>query len=195
MQRSPFALSLASIAACVFATPAARASAQQSDIALSPFLAFLPSGGANPLAGLALTLGGTSGLAIRASGNMSLENSNTSGIVGSNSLRPWGADADAMLLFARSLGGNRSFAPYLFAGIGTRGGRSSQLDATQKNWSYGAGVSIPLAGPLDIFGESRWRMSRLVLPSAYNAPSPENELRVGITFHAGGSSRSRTFGR
>lgn len=180
MQRSFLALPVASLVACALVTPTARASAQQSDLGISPFVTFLPAGGASPLAGLALTLGGGSGFAIRAGGNISLDNSNGSGMLQSSSVRPWGADADAMLLLGRS------FAPYVFAGIGTSGGgQDAALDTRRSNWSYGAGLSIPLAGPIDVFGESRWRMSRFVLPSAYNAPSPTNELRVGVTFHAG----------
>ena len=188
MQRSLLAWPVARFAACALAALAAlaaRATAQQSDLAVSPFISFLPTGGASPLAGLAITLGGTSGFAIRGSGNVSLENSSTSGLAESNRFRPWAADADAMLQLGRSYGGARSFAPYVFAGVGTRGGQSSEFGATQTNWSYGAGASLPLAGAIDIFGESRWRMSRFVLPTSYNAPSPTDELRVGVTFHVG----------
>jgi hypothetical protein len=185
VQRSRLALPVAGLAACVLATPAARASAQQSDLAVSPFVTFLPTGGASPLAGLALTLGG-GGFALRGSANVSLENSNNVGLLQPGSLRPWGADADAMFLFGHSTGRVRSFAPYLFGGIGTRGGaQDAAYGTTQANWSYGVGASVPLAGPIDIFGESRWRMSRFVLPSASNAPAPRDELRVGVTFHAG----------
>jgi hypothetical protein len=182
VQRSRFALSTASIAACFVAAPIALAAAQQSELAVSPFLAFLPAGGASPLAGLALTIGGASGFALRASGNVSLESSNTSAPLDANGVRPWGADADLMLFLGRPFG-ERTLVPYGFAGVGTRGARHDQLDASQKNWSYGLGASIPLAGPIDIFGESRWRMSRFVLPSADGAPAPTNELRVGATFH------------
>jgi len=192
VQRSPLALPVASVAACVLAAPVALASAQQSDLSVSPFISFLPSGGASPLAGLALTLGGTSGFAVRASGNVSLENSNTAGLLESNGIRPWGADADAVLLLGRSFGVRRGFMPYVFAGIGTRGGQPAQFDATRANWSYGAGASIPLAGAIDVFGESRWRMSRFVLPSAYDAPAATNELRVGVTLHVGGIARRRS---
>lgn len=186
MQRSRLAFPVAGLAACVLATPGARASAQQSELAVSPFVSFLPTGAASPLAGLALTLGGGGGFAVRGSANVSLENSNNSGLLEPNSLRPWGADADAMFVFGRSSGRTRSFAPYLFAGIGTRGGQPDAAYGTrQSNWSYGVGASVPLAGPIDVFGESRWRMSQFVLPSAYNAPAPTDELRVGITFHAG----------
>src|SRR4051812_15762360 len=36
--------------------------AQQSDLSVSPFVAFLPSAGTNPMAGLALSLAGSGGL-------------------------------------------------------------------------------------------------------------------------------------
>lgn len=186
MQRSHLALPIAGLVACVIAAPFASASAQQSGLAISPFVSFLPAGGASPLAGLALTLGGGSGFALRASGNVSLENSNSSGLLQSDGYRPWGADADAMLLLGRAFGGMRSIAPYFFAGIGTTGdGQTSAFDSRQANWSYGAGLSLPLGSAVDVFGESRWRMSRFVLPSAYNAPASSNELRAGVTFHVG----------
>lgn len=193
MQRSPlFALPVVGAVACVVATPAVRASAQQSDLAISPFVTLLPTTGASPLAGLALTLG-SGAFAIRGSGHLALENSNTSGLLDANTTRPWGADADAMLFLGRSYGGGRSLAPYVFAGVGTSGGPSSGFDSRQSNWSYGAGISLPLGSLIDVFGESRWRMSQYVLPSANGAPSPRNEYRVGITFHVGGvNSRSRS---
>ena len=188
MQRTHLALPVAGLAACVLATPAARVSAQQSGLAVSPFVSFLPAGGASPLAGLALTLGGTSGLALRVSGQLSLDNSNTSGLVGSGVYRPWGADADALLRFGRSLG---VIAPYAFAGVGTQGSQGIRLSADQANWSYGAGASLPLGNAVELFGESRWRMSRFVLPSAYDAPVASNELRAGVTFRVGGGSTRR----
>ena len=182
MQRTHLALPVAGLAACVLATPAARASAQQSGLAVSPFVSFYRAGGASPLAGLALTLG-AGGLALRVSGQMSLDNSNTSGLVGSGTYRPWGADADAHLRFGRSLG---VIAPYAFAGMGTQGNEAIRFSTDQANWSYGAGAALPLGRAIEFFGESRWRMSRFVLPSAYGAPSPTNEFRVGVTLHIGG---------
>ena len=51
----------------------------------------------------------------------------------------------------------------------------------------------PLGGAIDVFGESRWRMSQFVLPTARYAPSPVNEFRVGISLHfGGGNARSRS---
>ena len=67
-------------------------------------------------------------------------------------------------------------------------------NALHNNWSYGAGMSVPVGGMLDVFGESRWRMSRYVLPTARFAPTPTNEFRFGISLHlgnAGAQSRSK----
>ena len=183
MSRSRIFAPSLGLVACAVAAPLSSASAQSSALALSPFVTFLPSPSESPLAGLALTLGRTTGLAIRVGGQLALQNSNTSGLVGSSGSRPWGADADALLSFGRSLG---TIAPYVFAGVGTRGDQAIRYDAEQANWSYGAGVALPLGSMFGLFGESRWRMSRFVLPTASNAPSTTNEFRVGLTFHMGG---------
>ena len=176
--------------------PFVAAAAQQTDVSISPFVTFLPTGGASPLAGLALTMAGNSGLALRASGHMSLENTNTNlNSLNGPALRPWGADADA-ILFLGSRGLQRTISPYVFAGIGTAGSDSLGRMAMHSNWSYGAGLSVPVGGVLDVFGESRWRMSRYVLPTARFAPTPTNEFRVGISLHlGGGGSRSRSIPR
>jgi cell wall-associated NlpC family hydrolase len=180
-----------SSALCVSAAlvaPLSSAAGQQSDLALSPFVTFLPTVGSNPLAGLALTLAGDGGFALRASGHLSLENSNNASLAMASSLRPWGADADAVLsIGGRAFGGyNRTFAPFVFAGIGTSAKDSAGFRLRRNNWSYGVGASLPVAGPIDIFGESRWRMSRYVLPTAQLAPRPTQEFRVGVSFHVGG---------
>jgi cell wall-associated NlpC family hydrolase len=185
------------LAQAAIVTPLAIAGAQQSDVTVSPFVSFLPTTGASPLAGLALTLAGNSGLALRASGHLSLENTNNVATFGAPAtIRPWGADADAILfLGGRFLGGySRSLAPYVFAGIGTAGSDStgSGRVTLRSNWSYGAGLTIPLGSAIDIFGESRWRMSRYVLPTAQFSPTPTSELRFGMSFHLGGAGNSRS---
>lgn len=181
---------LASTAACLVAavaTPTSAVLAQHADLAISPFVSFLPTAGASPLAGLAIALSGNSPFALRASGNLALRNSNTSGVISANSYRPWGADADAVfLLGGRSSGGyGRSLSPFVFAGLGVSGRDSVGYNVTHKSWSYGAGAAIPLGSVLDLFGESRWRMSEYVLPTAKLAPSPTTELRFGLSFHVG----------
>lgn len=197
MHRTTPALSSAAFVIAAVASPLVPAMAQRSDLSVSPFVSFLPTVGSNPLAGLALTLAGDGGFGIRASGHLSLENTNrsTSVSLSNSTMRPWGADADAILsIGGRAFGGsNRTFAPFVFAGIGTAAKDSGGFRVQRSNWSYGVGASLPLAGAIDIFGESRWRMSRYVLPTSSMAPSPTQEFRVGVSFHVGGmNSRSRS---
>lgn len=166
---------------------ASTSAAAQSDLLISPFVSFHSTGAATRFAGLALTLGGGSGLAIRGSGHLAL-NGTTPSIVGNGTNRPWAADADAVLSFGgHSFTGARSFAPFAFAGIGTSGTSTENYESRRSNWSYGAGANVPLAGAVDLFGEARWRMSEFVLPTAPDSPSPTTEFRVGLTFHVGGA--------
>jgi len=178
-------LKLACAPAILAAIGSTSVAAQQSDLLISPFIAFNSSGTATRFAGLALTLGGGSGLSIRGSGHLAL-NGTTPSVVGNGIDRPWAADADAVLSFGgRSYTGSRSFAPFVFAGIGTSGTSTQSYESRRSNWSYGAGANVPLAGSIDLFGESRWRMSEFVLPTAADSPSPTTEFRVGLTFHVG----------
>jgi len=163
-------------------SPISIAMAQQSNITISPFVSFLPSAGTSPLAGLALTVAGNGGLGFRASGHMALDNSNNA-FATPGSIRPWGADADAIFNF-----GSRGFSPFVFAGLGLASADSLGYRTTHHDWSYGAGATLPLSSAIGVFGEARWRMSRYVLPTATLAPSPTNEIRIGMSFHVGGSS-------
>ncbi|HXT15264.1 MAG TPA: C40 family peptidase [Gemmatimonadaceae bacterium] len=178
-------------AALVPLVPAA-VGAQQSDVSVSPFVSFLPTTGASPLAGLALTLAGNGGLALRASGHLALKNDNTNSFNTADAMRPWGGDADAVLfLGGHYLGGyEHTLSPYVFTGVGIAGRDSLGATVTRSDWSYGAGLNVPLGSAVDIFGESRWRMSRFVLPTAQLAPSPTTEIRVGLSFHIGGGGSS-----
>jgi hypothetical protein len=171
------------------ALPIGTAFAQQSDLSVSPFVSFLPSAGTSPLAGLALTLAGNTGFGLRASGHLALENSSATGFGAAGTMRPWGADADAMLFLGGGPSGfSRTIAPFVFAGIGTGTRDSAGYTITRNNWSYGAGAAVPLGAAIDLFGEARWRMSRYVLPTASFAPSPRTEFRFGLSFHVGGGS-------
>jgi hypothetical protein len=170
------------------AAPVVAASAQRSTLAVSPFVSFLPSTGASPLAGLALTLGGNNGLAFRASGNLALQNLNSSTAYSTES-RPWGADADAVFFFGRSEF-TRSIAPYVFTGIGIEGVQNVVNTTTRNDWSYGLGANVPLGSAIDLFGEARWRMTEYVLPTAQDAPPRTNELRVGLSFAVGSNGAS-----
>jgi hypothetical protein len=183
------------LAAAALLAPASSAFCQQSDLSISPFVTFMPSAGASPMAGLALALAGSSGFSVRAGAHMALENTSNDYLMSPGSFRPWGADADAIFtLGSRSLGGpRRGIAPYAFVGIGTAN-NSGSVNSTdfRSNWSYGAGLAVPLGSAIDAFGEARWRMSEFVLPTASLAPSPTNEFRVGLSFHVGNKSDSAT---
>lgn len=169
--------------------------AGQSSVAVSPFVSYVPSATSNPLAGFALTFGGTTGLALRGGAELSINNPEPTGEQGG--YRPWGADADAML-FLGGLGGgatvfSRSLSPYVFSGIGLTGGDSSGVNVVRHTWSYGAGALIPLGLHADLFGEARWRMPEYVLPTAKDAPDSKSELRFGLSFHVGGPERPRSY--
>ena len=168
----------------------------QSSVAVSPFVSYVPSAATNPLAGMALTFGGTTGLALRGSADMSISNpaksNDPAATASTGGYRPWSADADGML-FLGGLGGgatvfSRSLSPYLFSGIGMTGGDSAGKNVVQHGWSYGAGATIPLGLDADVFAEARWRMSQYVLPTAKDAPDSKSELRFGLSFHVGGGS-------
>lgn len=170
--------------------PIASAAAQQSKVAVSPFVTLLPTGAANPLAGLAITLGGAqSGFALRGSGSLALEDTNIPVFEGAGSYRPWGADADALLYLAGRGSYRPSVAPFIFAGVGVKSTDTSGFNDRNKNWSFGAGLQLPLGSAIDLFGQSRWRMADFVLPTAKIASRPTTELSFGLTFHVGNSVR------
>jgi hypothetical protein len=181
-----------SFAACLLTLTPVLAAAGQSTVAVSPFVSYVPSAATNPSAGFALTFGGTTGLALRAGGEMSLTNPARDTLATAGTYRPWGADADAML-FLGGLGGgatvfNRSLSPYAFAGIGLTGSDSAGKNVVGHGWSYGAGATIPLGADASIFGEARWRLSEYVLPTSKNAPDGKSSWRFGLSFHVGGGS-------
>ena len=194
MYRSNPAISSAALVLAAAVAPISLAAAQQSDLTVSPFVSYLPAMGGNPLAGIALTLAGDGGLGVRASGNVSLQNQNNGSLGFSNSVRPWGADADAILSVGgrRFRGPSRSVTPFVFVGVGAASNDTAGYRMTTTNWSYGAGVSLPVGNSVDLFGETRWRMSRYVLPTAPMAPSPTSELRFGVSFHVGTGRNRRS---
>lgn len=180
------------LTACSLSLTPALAVAAQSTVAVSPFVSYVPSAATNPSAGFALTFGGTTGLALRAGGEMSLTNPARDTLAAAGTYRPWGADADAML-FLGGLGGgatvfNRSLSPYVFAGIGLTGSDSAGRNIVGHGWSYGAGANLPLGADASIFGEARWRLSEYVLPTSKGAPDGKSSWRFGLSFHVGGGS-------
>jgi hypothetical protein len=158
--------------------------AQQSDASISPSLS-LPANGGTTAAGLALTLAGSPSFALRASAHVALKGTDA-GLSGVTAwLPPWTADADAVFALAgRPLGSrNRTAASYGFLGMGRSAVDTANVRAINKNWSYGVGSLVPLGSAVDLFAEWRWRMSKLVLPTARPKPPRSKELRFGMSFH------------
>ena len=167
---------------------AGRASAllaQQSDATISPSLSLPDKGGASSLGGFALTLAGSPTFALRASGQIAFKNTTVSALGESTWMRPWTADIDAVFALAgRPLGSrSRTAASYGFLGLGKSTLDTANVRAVDKNWSYGIGTSVPLGAPADLFAEWRWRMSKLVLPTARPKPTRAKELRLGMSLH------------
>ena len=186
---SPSRVRVATVVALVLSP--ILAAAGQSSVTVSPFVSYIPSAATNPLAGFALTFGGTTGLALRAGAEMSI--SNPDSLAAPGGYRPWGADADLML-FLGGLGGgatvfSRALSPYAFAGIGMFGADSAGRNVVHNGWSYGVGAAIPLGLHADIFGEARWRMTEYVLPTSDGAPDSKSSMRFGLSFHVGGGGQ------
>jgi hypothetical protein len=165
----------------------ATVGAQQPGVSLSPSVSFPRIGDAGPLAGL--TLGVTDGpVGVRAGGQFSVREGTALPTTGTPLVtRPWSADADALLFFARSESPvTLRLAPYVFAGLGTASIDSGALRVQHQGWSYGTGAAVPVVSTLGAFIEARWRMSEFVLPNAVGAPPAEREIRLGLSFHVGG---------
>jgi hypothetical protein len=167
--------------------------AGQSGTAVSPFVSYVPSAAQNPMVGMTLTFGGTTGLAFRAGADLSVETPQKTDSAGEwlGELRPWSADADVML-FLSGIGGGatvyqRALAPYLFAGIGVVGADSVGGRNVHNGWSYGVGASLPLGFHADVFAEARFRMPKYVMPTSKDAPGSRKEFRFGLSFLVGGS--------
>jgi hypothetical protein len=172
----------------------AIADAQQPQVSLSPFVTFLPTESARPMAGLSLMFTGGP-LALRAGGHLSLKDRGITTATGTETsvatLRPWGADADALaFLESYSYGERIAFTPYAFVGVSTSAVDSGVRRINQQGWSYGGGLTIPLGSALGLLGEARWRMSRFVMPNAPDAPQPTREFRFGFSFRVGSGSSS-----
>jgi len=159
--------------------------AQQPGVSLSPFVTFLPDADGSPLAGLSLAITGGS-LSLRASSHMSMRDRPATRSL-STSMRPWGADADAVA-YLESYNYNQHvlFAPYVFAGLSTAAVDSGTYRLMRQGWSYGGGLMSPLGSAFGAFGEIRWRMSQYVLPNSESALPAKREMRLGVSFRVGG---------
>jgi hypothetical protein len=167
------------------AAPWSSVAAQQNDYSLAPYVAFLAPNGKTPLAGLAFTVSGSPGFALRLSGRTALRNTYTGTFSAGTLIPPWGADADAVFaLNGRPFGSTkRSGSTFAFVGYGAAGVDTAETRVVTKNWSYGIGTMLPLGSIVDLFADSRWRMQRFVLPTAKPHPERVKEIRVGLTFH------------
>ena len=157
---------------------AAALGAQQSDIAISPFVSLPTASFSSPLAGLGFTLAGNPKFALRGTGRVALKNT-FGGSAGTNTwLPPWGADGDLMYATSGQPFGtqSRSLSTFVFGGFGAAAQDSAAVRPIRKNWSYGVGSLVPLGSALDIYAESRWRK-----------PGSAKELRFGLSLHVLGS--------
>ncbi|MEP6496265.1 MAG: hypothetical protein ABJF01_26595 [bacterium] len=183
---------VAAISACAAATaPIAPLLAQGSDVSISPFVSFLPTSGRSPLPGFALTIAGTPTFGLRLNARTALRKTNVGEVGTGSRIPPWGADADAVFALSGHPFGssNRSVSTSAFIGFGAAATDTATSRVVTKNWSYGLGTTLPLGSILDVFLDSRWRMSRFVLPTASPHPTRTKELRFGLTFHVGGTDR------
>jgi hypothetical protein len=172
-------------AACLsvlVATPTIIVSAQQSDYAITPFVSFLSATGKTPLAGIDLTLSGNPEMAIRMSGRTAFRTMSADALAAGPRMPHWAFDTDiAMPLSGRPFGTSRGVATFSFIGLGLAATDSAASRAVRKNWSYGLGAVVPLGSVIEMFGDSRWRIQKFVLPTAH--PTRERELRLGLSFH------------
>jgi hypothetical protein len=192
---TPPAMRHASRAALLLAV-AASPLAAQARVTLTPFASSNRSLPDEPnIYGLAITSwAGIMG--IRASG--ALGDLRTEKFAdGTSRTRPgaWTADADLVLAPAQSKlwrAALPGFEPAGFVGIGTEGDRNEHGDRrSAPTWSWGGSLAVPIAGPLAIESEARWRRPF----EHYERPVPEGysenwEFRVGLAFRFG-SSRGR----
>lgn len=155
-------------------------------------------GGAG-IAGFGLSLGNG---AIGIRGSFGIGMSAITGPGRSNSspaAKQWTGDADIVL--GEGLSGlsgifGGAFEPYAFAGIGAQSATASTAaSAATKTWSYGGGVTIPLAGAVALNGEVRYRNQ---LGNSFSNQSDfvsGDEYRIGLSFHFGSGRRATGYGR
>jgi hypothetical protein len=168
------------------ATPTIIVNAQQSDYAITPFVSFLSATGKTPLAGVDLTLSGNPEMAVRMSGRAAFRTMSADALAAGPRMPHWAFDTDiAMPLSGRPFGKIRGAATFGFLGFGVAATDSAASRAVRKNWSYGFGAVVPLGSAIELFADSRWRMQKLVLPTAKPRPARDRELRFGVSFHWG----------
>lgn len=99
----------------------------------------------------------------------------------------WSADADLLVAPFRMFG---AVSPYGFIGIGGQGTRLRDFpDTSLMTWSYGAGLSMRLAGPLSIDGDARYRQPLDGDPLLPGGIRRDWEYRLGLTIGFGDDGR------
>ncbi|HUG40754.1 MAG TPA: C40 family peptidase [Longimicrobiales bacterium] len=139
--------------------------------------------------GLAAT-GWAGAAGLRVSGAMDIQSSPVAPLLGyppADGTRAWAADADLVLSGGRAGLSLLAIDPALFVGFGVHGRRRSDgSSATIPAWSYGAGISVPLASRVSLDAEGRYRMPHQsddrLLPADVRGGW---EMRAGLALHLG----------
>ena len=145
------------------------------------------------LGGVSLSVG-TPFIALRGSGAIGMSTIGTQTTAPSqNASDPvWSTNAD-LVLGPVNAGLGEGFMPYTFVGLGMESSAQPvQFTDAIRTWSYGGGLQLGLGSLLSVNGEARWRRLAAIATPADSQFVRGIEYRVGIAFHFGGSSRSRT---
>ncbi|HET7321711.1 MAG TPA: C40 family peptidase [Longimicrobiaceae bacterium] len=163
--------------------------AAQSRTQLSTFVASDMGVSSSPTV-LGLSASRESGrLGLRVGGSIDAGSTPLSGGTAASRLTLWSAGVDALLFLGDTKGSGLN--PYLLAGVGGRGVNGGQSQGTAADYAYGAGLRVPLLGPLTFESEARYRTPFVVgtnpLPADVSAGW---EVRAGLGVRIGrGASR------
>jgi cell wall-associated NlpC family hydrolase len=145
------------------------------------------------LGGLSLSVG-TPYIALRGSGALGMSTLGTQTTVPSQGLSDlvWATNAD-LVLGPVNAGLGEGFMPYTFVGLGLESSAQPvQFTDAIRTWGYGGGLQLGLGHLLSVNGEARWRRMAAMGTPADSQFVRGIEYRVGIGFHFGGASRSRS---
>lgn len=176
--------------ACFLAALPAPAAGQV--VTATPFLARdLALRGSPAMAGLSVTAwSGAVGLRLGGAVDVTSGPGRLLGERAPAGLQAWTADADLRVAGGRlglTLG---ALEPGAFVGFGIHGLRQDGEAVTAPAWSYGADLSLPLAGWLSVDGEARYRMLHSDDPVLPEGITEGWELRAGASVHLGRRSRA-----
>jgi cell wall-associated NlpC family hydrolase len=145
--------------------------------------------GSAGVAGFGLSLG-NGAIGVRGSFGVGMSAFSTSSSSNTSPLpRQWTGDAD--LVIGQGLGGlagifGGALEPYAFAGLGAQSvSASPSASAATKTWSYGGGITVPLASSIAINGEVRYRNQLGNNLSTASDFVNGSEYRIGLSFNFG----------